>query len=277
MLSPLELMGVSIRGRGHRVDLSENKLSIEWEVLCEPLGGGVDPALWEPPDYAVGAHAVDVYLTDTSGNILTNDPAKLLDYNHFETKHNIRPLEQLPVPFDSYIFHAYAFAINPVTNQSVDIVKFSVPDPPSGFTVSSSEIGVAKPFTYATDDGPGTVEIKPRMLTVAIRYSVFTVALTTCMFVTNWILTLATLYITSSAMARGTVSWLAFMLHNSLVLVIPSIRKLYLCPPPFGMFLDTAGFFSQMIVLSSCSIALLYYLLVPPKLRKPSTQISQKS
>ena len=160
-----------------------------------------------------------------------------MDYNRFAMEHDIHASEHFPVPFDSYNFQAYAFAINPTTNQPVNIVRFSVPDPPSGFIVSSSETGTTKQITYATESGPRTVEIKSRMLTIAVRHSTFALALTTCMSVTNWTLTLTSLYITFSAVKKGRVTWPAFMLHSAMVLVIPSIRKLYLCPPPFGVFL----------------------------------------
>jgi hypothetical protein len=81
------------------------------------------------------------------------------------------------------------------------------------------------------------VEVKSRMLTVVIRYSTLALALTACMFTANWVLTLASLYIAFSAVTKGRVTWSAFMLHGTMALVIPSIRKLYLCPPPFGVFL----------------------------------------
>lgn len=63
---------ISILGRGDRVVLGEKKLSIEWEVLCEPPSGegsglppeGAGSVPWEHSDYAAGAYAVDVYLTE---------------------------------------------------------------------------------------------------------------------------------------------------------------------------------------------------------------------
>jgi len=62
---------VSIWGRSHRVDLDEKKLTIEWEVVCEPFSGEElspareDGGSGEPPDYAADAsYIVDVYLTE---------------------------------------------------------------------------------------------------------------------------------------------------------------------------------------------------------------------
>jgi len=98
-----------------------------------------------------------------------------------------------------------------------------------------------KKFTYDADNGPTTVEIRSRMLTIVIRYSTIALTLTACMFAATWASTLASLYIAYSAMKRGRVTWTAFMLHGTMVLVIPTIRKLYLCPLPFGIFLGAAG------------------------------------
>jgi len=82
------------------------------------------------------------------------------------------------------------------------------------------------------------------------------------MFATNWALSLASLYIVLSAMKKGKTVWPAFLLHGAIVLVIPSIRKLYLCPVPFGMFLDTGSFLSQLIIHIFCSVTLLCALVV---------------
>lgn len=157
-----------------------------------------------------------------------------MDHNYFETELELHASGHA---FNVYTSQMFAFALNPATNQSVDIARFSVPDPPSGFVMSSSDTEVAKQFTYDTDDGPKTVEIKSRMLTIGVRYSTFALALTACMFITNWILTLASLCIAFSAMAKGKVTWSALILHSTMILVIPSIRNLYLCPPPFGTFI----------------------------------------
>lgn len=54
------------------MDLGLKKLTIEWEVLCEPPSGegsgkpreDVDSVSWDHSDYSAGAYAVDVYLTE---------------------------------------------------------------------------------------------------------------------------------------------------------------------------------------------------------------------
>ena len=172
-----------------------------------------------------------------TGNVFSYDPTKFLGFDRFETEHELHALGRFPVPFDSYTFQAFAFAINPASNQSVDIARFLVPSSPNGFTMRSNNTEVVKWFTYNTHNGSVTVEVSSCLLTAVIRYSTLTVALTACMFVANWVLTLASLYITFSMVTEGRVTWSVFTLHSMMALVIPSIRGLYLCPSPFGAFL----------------------------------------
>lgn len=153
--------------------------------------------------------------------------------------HELRPSGHFPEPFDSYTLQVFALAINPADNLSVDIAQFSVPDSPNGFIVSSfsHEAELTDRFTYDVGDGAEVMQVKPRALTITIQYSAFTLALTVCMFVANWALTLASLYITLSAIKKGRVTWPAFILHNTMLLVILSIRKLSTWPQPFGVFI----------------------------------------
>ena len=170
---------------------------------------------------------------------MSHDPTKSLGLDKFRTVHEMRASGHFPKPLDSYTLQIFAFAINPTNNLSVDIAQFSVPDSPNGFTVSSSshEVDTTNHFTYDAGNGSGIMQVKPRALTITIQYSAFTLALTACMFVANWALTLASLCITFSAIRKGRVTWSAFMLHNTMALVILSIRKLYLYPQPFSVFL----------------------------------------
>ena len=168
---------------------------------------------------------------------MSYDPTKSLGLEKFETVHEMRASERFRGPLDPYTFQLFAFAINPADNLSIDIAQFSVPGSPNGFTVSSHEADVTNQFMYGAGSGSEIMQAKSRALTITIQYSAFTLALTACMFIANWALTLASLSITFSAIKRGRVTWSAFMLHNTMAFVILSIRKLYLCPPPFGVFL----------------------------------------
>ena len=227
------------------------------------------------------------------GSVFSYDPAKFLGFGRFETEHELHASDHFPVPFDSYTFQAFVFAISPVSNRSVDIARFTVPSSPDGFTVYSTDTGVEKQLTYNTGSGPTTVEVKSRLLTVVIRYSTLTLTLTACMFAANWVLTFGSLYVVFSATTEGRVTWSAFVLHGAVALVILSIRKLYLCPPFFGVYigvidvllwstkaylplLETVGFFSQLTIISFSSIALLRSLVVSPKVTGRSSSAVQK-
>ena len=174
-----------------------------------------------------------------TGNALLYDPTKSPGLDKFKTVHEMRASGHFPNPLDSYTLQIFAVAINPANNLSVNIAQFSVPDSSNGFTVSSSshEVDVTNQFVHDVGNGSEIMQVKPRTLTITIQYSAFTLALTACMFIANWALTLASLCITFSAIRKGRVTWSAFMLHNTMALVILSIRKLCLYPQPFGVFL----------------------------------------
>ena len=174
-----------------------------------------------------------------AGNAFPYDPAKSLGWDKFETVHNVQALGRLPEPLDSHSLQLFAFAINPADNLPVDIARFSVPSSPNGFTVSSRfhSTYVPNQFTYNTGNGSETIQVNSRALSIVIQYSSFTLVFTGCMFITNWVFALASLCITLSAMKKGRVTWPALALNSTMVLVVHSIRKLYLCPLPFGTIL----------------------------------------
>lgn len=174
-----------------------------------------------------------------AGNAFQYDPTKSLGLDKFETVHGVQALGRFPDPLDSYTIQLFAFATSPADNSPVDIAQFSVPSSANGFTISSyfHSTYVPNRFTYNTGNGSETIQVNSRTLSIVIRYSAFTLVLTGCMFITNWVLTLASLCITFSAVKKGRVTWSAFVLSSTMVLIVRSIRKLYLCPLPFGMFL----------------------------------------
>jgi hypothetical protein len=174
-----------------------------------------------------------------AGNTFSYDPTRSLGSDKFETVHELRGSGRFPEPLDSYTLQLFAFAINPADNLSVDITQFSVTGSPNSFTVSSSShgAGITNQFAYDTGNGAEIMQVRSRALTITIQYSAFTLALTVCMFIANWVLTLASLCITLSAIKRGRVTWSAFVLHSTMALVVLFIRNLYPCPPPFGVFL----------------------------------------
>jgi len=214
---------------------------------------------------------VDVYINDASTKVFSYDPNKLpvdpihgplliRDLNSFRTEHELLPTES---PLGSYAFHAFAFAIDPSTNSSVDIARFAVADFLDGFTISSLGMNVTKAFTYNAGGGSTTVEILARALEVGISRSKFSQGLTMCMIVTSWFLTIASTYIAFSAVRKGRVNFMTVNLHASIALAISAIQKLYtspppLRPPPFGASLDTWGSFSQVAIVVFCFVMLVF-------------------
>jgi len=182
-----------------------------------------------------------------AGNAFSYDPAKSMGIDKFETVHGMQALGRFPEQLDSYTLQLFAFAINPASNLSVDIIQFSVPGSPNGFTLSSDATDVMKELEYDTGNDSEITRVRSRALTITLRYSTFTLVLTACMFIANWVLTIASLCITSYAMKTGGVTWSALILHNTMALVIPSIRKLYFFPPPFGVFLGVVQCITQVL------------------------------
>lgn len=154
--------------------------------------------------------------------------------NSFRTEHK---LCQLQHSTDSYAFHTFAFAIDPATNVSLGIAQFAIGNSLSRFTISSRGRNVVRAFAYDTGSGATTVEIEARALEVEISRSKLPQALTMCMSATTWVLTIASSYITFSAVTKGRVGFAAVILHGSVAFAIASIRELYLSSPPFGAFL----------------------------------------
>jgi len=210
--------------------------------------------------------AVDVYLNNVSSKAFSYDPSKLpvdptwgpvniRELHTFWTGHELHPSGPSA---DSYTFHVFAIAVDPVTNLSVNIAQFAIVNSLDGFTISSRGAEAMKRFNYDTDGGPKTVEIESRALDVQIRHSKSAKMLNICIFATNWALTLVSTYIACKATTTGRVDFAVVLVHGSMVLAISSIRKLYVSPPPFGAFTDSVGFFSQIAIVALSSVMLLY-------------------
>ena len=58
------------------------------------------------------------------------------------------PTEDLMVPFEHYSFHASAFVIDTIANNSIPIVKFDVLGTLDNFVIRSHEITDMNSFTY---------------------------------------------------------------------------------------------------------------------------------
>lgn len=169
----------------------------------------------------------------------------------------------------------FGFAVDPSTNLPIDMARFAIANSVDGYTITSRTTNITKDFTYNTDSGPTTTEILAHGLEVGISRSGFTQALTMCMFVTTWVLTIVSTYFAFSAVKKGRVDFAIVILHASIVLAISGIQKIYTSPPPFGISLgmllcrasvvqpdgiplDTWGSFSQAAIVAFCSMMLLF-------------------
>ena len=176
---------------------------------------------------------------------------------------------------DSYAFNVFGFAIDPSTNLPIDMARFAIANSVDGYTISSRAMNITKDFTFNTDSGLATAEILAYALEVGIGHSKFTRALTMCMSVTTWVLTIVSTYFAFSAVKKGRVDFAIVILHASIVLAISGIQKVYSSPPPFGISLgtlrlcpsvaqsngvplDTWGSFSQAVIVAFCSMMLLF-------------------
>ena len=148
--------------------------------------------------------------------------------------------QQLAAPFDTYVLDALVFVIDTATNRSVPIIKFAAADPLNNFVTRSTDSPTTSKFTYDSGEGPVTIEVESRVLELDIRRSVLSRAFTMCLWIVNWALTAATLYITlvifvdTKRMSDGVLA-----LPITVVLTIPVIRGLYVGAPPFGILLGT--------------------------------------
>ena len=145
------------------------------------------------------------------------------------------PTQDLMVPFERYGFHASAFAIDPLTNQSVQLAMFGIADTPSDYIIRSYDtVGTTK-FTYESGDGPVTTEVESRMLRAEIERSAIAKAFMICLFSGNWAATVGSVYTTALVVfgkleANSMIATLPF----STLVVIPTIRSLYTSSSPLG-------------------------------------------
>ena len=165
---------------------------------------------------------------------LTIGTGSIRELHTFWTGHELHPSGP---SIGSYTFRVFAIAIDPATNRSVNIAQFAIANPLGGFTISSRDTKTMERFAYDADSGPTTVEIESRALDVDIRRSKSAHILNVCIFTTNWVLTLVSAYIAGKAATNGRVDFAVVMVHGSMALAIPNIRKLYISPPPFGAFI----------------------------------------
>lgn len=182
---------------------------------------------------------IDLYCTHTiyvslrRFDKLTVDACRTRELVSFRTNHELHPSGPSA---DSYIFHAFAFAIDPSTNLPVDVALFTIAGLPDGFATSSRRTTVSGGFVPSTDDGSTMVEIEAWTLEVKYRRSKLSGALTLCMFAMSWALTLGSVCVTLMAMTKGAVSLTTIVLHAFTALAILGLWGGWLGGRSFGTY-----------------------------------------
>jgi len=163
------------------------------------------------------------------------DPPRFAMDHQFDKHGKWDPTQDLMVPFERYGFHASAFAIDPLTNQSVQLAMFGIADALSDYIVRSYDtVGTTK-FTYESGDRLVTTEVESRVLRAEIERSAIAKAFVICLFLGNWAATVGSVYTTALVVfgkleANSMIAALPF----SALVVIPTIRSLYISSSPLG-------------------------------------------
>ena len=195
---------------------------------------------------------------------------------HQFNKHGKR---DLMVPFEHYSFHAFTFAVDPITNDSVPITTFGIFDALGDFIIHSHDATGANNFTYESGDGLVSVEVESRILRAEIKRSVIAKAFAICLFLGNWAMTIGSVYTTALlASEKLEANSIITALPFSALLAIPTIRSLY-SPSSLGISIgkphaclsesiprsnsilpDAVAFFVQTATIGLCCLALLRVL-----------------
>ena len=163
------------------------------------------------------------------------DPPRFTTEHQFDNCGKWDPTQDLVVPFKRYGFHAFAFAIDPTTNNSVRIATFGIVDTLSDFVIRSYDVADMTKLTHESEDGLVTTEVESRVIRVEIERSTIAKAFVICLFLGNWAVTVSSVYTTALVVfgkleANSMIAALPF----SALLAIPTIRSLYIGSPPLG-------------------------------------------
>ena len=198
--------------------------------------------------------------------------------------HNIDYFVAGLAPSDIYVLTAVAFAVEKATNRSIPVIKFAAGQGPDNMAVISSDIPARSVYTYDPGTGPTTAMVDSRVVYIEVRRSLLAKVFTLCLLIVNILLALGSTYITFVAFAKREEKRPegVFLLPVTIILTIPALRSLYVGSPPFGIYLgrsqalrpqilvrgltllsDTFGFFLQMMIVTLCSMILLYVVATP--------------
>jgi len=163
------------------------------------------------------------------------DPLKFTMDHQFNKRGEWDSTQDLMVPFEHYGFHTSALAIDPLTNNSVQIATFCILDTLGDFFIRSYDATDTTKFTHESKDGLVATEVESRALRVEIERSTIAKVFMICLFLGNWAATVSSVYTTALVVvgkleANSMIAALPF----SALVVIPTIRSLYTTSPPLG-------------------------------------------
>ncbi|TDL22523.1 hypothetical protein BD410DRAFT_788335 [Rickenella mellea] len=164
-------------------------------------------------------------------------------------------------PFDMIHSDVSLLAINPSTNATVPIVTVI------GYGSIVNWIGLAD-FGQAPPLPDSNVPQFFATLTTYRQSPVIGVVL--LIFVTNWLLSLAIVYMTVLVTLGRKVNTQLILASTTVLFSIPQIRSSMPEAPPFGAFIDIGGYFINLGLVSVCTSILLFCSLTPYEKRPPA-------
>jgi len=142
------------------------------------------------------------------------------------------------IPFDAYSLTVFVFAIEKATNRSIPVVAFIAPEAPDNFVISSTEEVATNNYTYDSGTGPTVIEVQSSVAYIEVGRSQFARALTMCLLLINWALTIGSIYVVLVVAFRdGGKNDTVLLLPVTIILTILALRDLYVGSPPFGIFI----------------------------------------
>jgi len=141
-------------------------------------------------------------------------------------------------PFDAYSLGTSVFAIDKATDESIPIVALTVGGATSSFDVSSTEVETTSNYTYDSGTGQTAINVHYKIAHIEVTRSRFAQALIMCLFLVNWALTTASIYIVVLVVFRREgMDDAVLLLPVTIILTIPTLRGLYPGSPPFGIYI----------------------------------------
>jgi len=156
-------------------------------------------------------------------------------------------------PWDSYTMATVFVAVNNLNNVTLPILRLAPVDFADNFSPSFHDFAT-------TSDFNGTSVVPSRTVALKLQRAPLTKTFNMLIFLVNWLLTGMVLFITVVAFwwNRTNMPDALVLLPITVILTVPSLRALMVGSPAFGILLDAIGLFPQMIIVSICSLLLLF-------------------